>query len=72
MICRCFGHALDVGALRRGLAQAANLMVGLPDYEAYLSHHRAAHPEQPPLSREAFFRNRQAARYGSGRGLRCC
>ncbi|WP_442909225.1 YbdD/YjiX family protein [Ideonella sp. BN130291] len=46
-------------------------MVGVPDYGAYLRHMQATHPAQPPLSYEAFFRERQQARYGSRTG-RCC
>ena len=64
--CRCFG--LDLSALGR----AMELIVGLPDYEAYTAHLLNAHPDQKPLSRDAFFRERQAARFGSGGGLRCC
>jgi uncharacterized short protein YbdD (DUF466 family) len=66
MICRCFGKTLDLGVIR----QTAQLMLGVPDYENYVAHVTAVHPERAPLSREAFFRERQAARYGSV--LRCC
>lgn len=51
--------------------QMARLMVGVPDYNAYLRHMRQAHPERTPMSYEAFFRDRQRARYGGGQG-RCC
>ncbi len=57
-------------ALRR-LREMARLMVGVPDYERYLQHQRQHHPERTPMSYEAFFRNRQAARYGNGQG-KCC
>jgi uncharacterized short protein YbdD (DUF466 family) len=57
-------------ALRR-LAQAARLAVGVPDYQAYLAHRRAHHPGEPAMSYEAFFRERQAARYRRG-SSRCC
>ncbi|CAN7155993.1 YbdD/YjiX family protein [Variovorax sp. LjRoot290] len=57
--------------LARSLGATLRLMVGLPDYDAYLSHMERTHPEQAPMSYEAFFRERQQARYGSGRG-RCC
>ena len=46
-------------------------MVGVPDYGSYVAHMKATHPDQPPMSYEAFFRERQAARYGSRMG-RCC
>ncbi len=71
MICRCFGRSLDLSVLARGVGRTAQLMVGVPDYDTYLAHLAAAHPEQAPMPREAFFRERQAARYGAG-GLRCC
>jgi len=57
--------------LGKYLGQAANLMVGLPDYDAYVLHMQSTHPDQPPMSYEAFFRDRQEARYGGGKG-RCC
>jgi uncharacterized short protein YbdD (DUF466 family) len=47
-------------------------VIGLPDYEAYLAHRRANHPEEPAMTREAFYRNRQQARFGSGQGRCCC
>ena len=57
--------------LARSLKQSLRLMVGLPDYDAYLSHMRVTHPDRAPMSYEAFFRERQEARYGGGKG-RCC
>lgn len=61
----------EVGKAGRYLGQALRLMVGLPDYDNYLTHMEATHPGLPPMSYEAFFRERQAARYGVGRGS-CC
>ena len=46
-------------------------VLGVPDYEAYVRHRRATHPGEALLSREAFYRNRQEARYTAGQG-RCC
>lgn len=57
--------------LLKTLRDTARLMVGVPDYERYLQHMRDAHPDGTPMSYAQFFRNRQQARYGSGRG-RCC
>ncbi|WP_333699403.1 YbdD/YjiX family protein [Rivihabitans pingtungensis] len=57
--------------LGKYLGQAANLMVGVPDYEVYLQHMRATHPEETPMTYVAFFRERQEARYGGGAG-KCC
>jgi uncharacterized short protein YbdD (DUF466 family) len=66
MICRCFGKTLDLGLLR----QTAQSMLGVPDYDTYVAHIAATHPDRAPLDRDTFFRERQAARYGSV--LRCC
>ena len=64
----------EVGKVGRYLGQAMRLMVGLPDYETYVAHMHATHPDQEAMSYEAFFRERQEARYGgSGEGgVRCC
>ena len=57
----------------RGLADALRLMVGVPNYGAYVAHMQATHPDQAPMDYEAFFRERQQARYGGkGRIGRCC
>jgi len=50
---------------------AARRIIGIPDYEAYIAHLRTRHPDQPIPTREAFFAERQRARYGRGGG-RCC
>ncbi|WP_290869530.1 YbdD/YjiX family protein [Aquabacterium sp.] len=60
-----------LGQAGRYLGQSLRLMVGLPDYEAYLNHFERTHPELEPMSYEAFFRERQEARYG-GRAGKCC
>jgi uncharacterized short protein YbdD (DUF466 family) len=72
MICRCFGRSFDTSALGRRLTETANLMVGVPDYDTYVAHMAARHPGTEAMTREAFFRERQAARYGAGGNLRCC
>jgi uncharacterized short protein YbdD (DUF466 family) len=56
----------------RYLGQAMRLMVGLPDYETYVAHMRARHPDRPVMSYEAFFRDRQEARYGGKGRVGCC
>ncbi len=60
--------------IRKGVIQAAHMLVGIPDYEHYLQHMRFKHPELPVMSYEDFFRERQQARYaGKGKGgMRCC
>ena len=61
----------DLTKLGKYLGQAARLMVGLPDYETYVAHLKAKHPERPVPSYEEFFRERQEARYNGGSG-KCC
>ncbi|HWU03881.1 MAG TPA: YbdD/YjiX family protein [Novosphingobium sp.] len=63
------------GALGKGLATLramARAMVGLGDYEAYVRHMTAHHPDRPAMSRAQFFRDRQEARYGGKNGGKCC
>jgi len=59
---------------RRGwqrAVQTARLCCGVPDYDTYVAHLRAHHPERAIPSYQAFFRERQTARYKGGGG-RCC
>ena len=58
-------------AFRHWAVQTARLCCGVPDYEVYVRHLREHHPERPVPSYEAFFRERQVARYKGGGG-RCC
>jgi uncharacterized short protein YbdD (DUF466 family) len=44
-------------------ARAARLMVGVPDYETYVAHRRAEHPDEPVMTYEEFYQNRLQARY---------
>ena len=46
-------------------------IIGVPDYERYLRHMRARHPECPVQSRAEFAQARLDARY-SRPGSRCC
>ncbi|MFO1098950.1 MAG: YbdD/YjiX family protein [Xanthobacteraceae bacterium] len=54
--------------------RAARLMVGIPDYDTYVEHRKRTHPDEPIMSYEEFFRDRQEARYAVGRGRfrGCC
>ena len=63
-----------IGAFLRCVCEGARLMVGVPDYDTYVAHMAATHPDQAPMTRAEFFRNRQDARYGGGSkgGFRCC
>jgi uncharacterized short protein YbdD (DUF466 family) len=63
-----------VSALRRFTAAAGRVLravLGAPDYERYLAHARAHHPDQTPLSRAEFLRARLDERYAKP-GARCC
>ena len=51
----------------RYLGQSMRLMVGLPEYDTYVSHMEVTHPGQPMMTYEEFFRERQEARYGSAK-----
>lgn len=63
----------DLGKVGRYLGQTMRLMVGLPDYSAYLDHMEKTHPGKPVMTYEEFFRERQEASYGGkGRIGRCC
>jgi uncharacterized short protein YbdD (DUF466 family) len=62
----------DLTKFGKYLGQAARMMVGLPDYETYVAHRRTTHPDLPVMTEIEFFRERQEARYGSGRSGGCC
>jgi uncharacterized short protein YbdD (DUF466 family) len=64
----------DIRAVGAWMAQTARLMIGIPDYQTYVEHQRTSHPDEPVMSYEAFFRERQDARYAVGRGRfrGCC
>jgi len=47
-------------------------MIGVPDCEAYVRHLREHHPERVPMNYEAFFRERQEARFGAKGPGKCC
>ena len=58
----------DLSRMGKYLGQAARMLVGMPDYDTYVQHMQTQHPDQPLMSYEAFFRERQEARYGGGKG----
>jgi uncharacterized short protein YbdD (DUF466 family) len=61
-------------AVRQWSVRAARLMVGVPDYDTYVQHRRTNHPDQPIMTYQEFFVERQEARYGvsKGRFRGCC
>ncbi len=63
----------DLQGLKYWTVRTARLMIGIPDYETYVQHRRTMHPDQPIMSYEEFFRERQEARYAVSKGrLRGC
>jgi uncharacterized short protein YbdD (DUF466 family) len=48
--------------------QTAGLMVGIPDYQTYLSQQQAFHRGEPLMTYEEFFRERQDAHYKPSKG----
>lgn len=43
----------------------AAMLVGVPDYDAYVRHMAEKHPELPAMTREQFVRSRMEARLGA-------
>jgi uncharacterized short protein YbdD (DUF466 family) len=50
----------------------AGAMIGQPDYQAYVDHAAAIHPDQAPLDKTAFFRLHEQRRFGGAGGFKCC
>jgi uncharacterized short protein YbdD (DUF466 family) len=53
------------------LAAAIRRIAGMPDYERYVQHLRACHPDRPIPDRADFFLDFVEQRYRGGGG-RCC
>jgi uncharacterized short protein YbdD (DUF466 family) len=48
-------------------------MLGMPDYDGYLAFMATHHPDEPVMAYEAFFREREKARYSQRQcNARCC
>jgi len=56
-----------VGAALAALRQ----IVGAPDYERYLQHHAAHHPDRPPLTAREYY-DEFVTRRCAGGGTGCC
>ncbi len=54
-----------------GIARAMRAVLGAPDYQRYLAHIHAAHPDEEPMSCEQFMNDRMENRYNRT-GARCC
>ncbi|RUP36937.1 MAG: YbdD/YjiX family protein [Acinetobacter sp.] len=57
-----------VATLWRHLQQSFRLMVGVPDYQTYVTHMREHHPDLTPMDEKTFFRYCVDARYPSAGG----
>lgn len=53
------------------IAAVVRRIIGAPDYDGYLAHVRTCHPDEQPLSADAFARDALARRYNQP-GNRCC
>ncbi len=53
------------------VAEVVRRIIGVPDYDRYVNHLRARHPDVKPLSHEEFARQRAMDKY-SRPGGRCC
>lgn len=65
---------MTLSGMRSAVRRAAVVIrrvIGVPDYERYVAHVRAAHPGTVPMSRAEFERSRLEDRY-SKPGQRCC
>ena len=60
---RAWGLANVLAVLRR--------VVGMPDYDSYVRHVRACHPERPVPSEREFFDEYIRVKYQGG-AMRCC
>jgi uncharacterized short protein YbdD (DUF466 family) len=61
----------DVGGLVARVLAGLRRVSGMPDYQAFVEHHRAHHPGQPVPSERDYFTAFVTARYADG-PTRCC
>ena len=65
---------MTVAGVRDTIRRAAAVLrrvIGVPDYEVYLAHVRACHPDAQPMTRQQFEESRLHDKY-SRPGQRCC
>ena len=60
-----------VSGRAHGIGQICRQLFGIPDYERYLAHAAAHHPDLPVLSRREFYARAIERKYGKS-GPRCC
>jgi len=65
------GDAADAPGVARRVAAVIRRIIGVPDYDAYVTHVRECHPGEEPMTENDFHRERLSARY-SQPGNRCC
>lgn len=58
-------------SLWRHAGRFGAMLVGVPDYDAYVAHVRERHPELVPMTREQFVRSRMEARLGAKTPGKC-
>jgi len=60
-----------LGSRVRRALRVLRTIIGAPDYERYVAHMRAHHPDCDVVSRDEFMKQRLESRY-SKPGSRCC
>jgi len=65
-------QAAGVRGTLRGFLGVVRQIVGAPDYERYLAHHAACHPDRTPLSPREHYVEFVSRRFGGGGATRCC
>jgi uncharacterized short protein YbdD (DUF466 family) len=72
---RVNGQLPRAPSARRGLRsflRTLRQIVGAPDYERYLEHQAARHPECAPLTPREYYAEFVTRRFGGGGPTRCC
>ncbi len=62
----------DLRSRLRAVGAVLRQLFGMPDYDGYLEHRRAAHPGEPVMSRAEYFADHLESRYRGGGPSRCC
>jgi uncharacterized short protein YbdD (DUF466 family) len=65
------GRPTALGSRVRRALRVLRTIIGAPDYERYVAHMGAHHPECDLVSRDEFMKQRLESRY-SKPGSRCC
>jgi uncharacterized short protein YbdD (DUF466 family) len=63
---------MGMRSLWKRIVTEMKTVLGMPNYERYLEHHRKAHPDQPVMSESEYYVHCLKERYESGRVTRCC